>query len=186
MDLREIKSRYWTLAVGGANTWYLAREGFDVYAFDGSPSAVKKAKQYLVKEGFNTVKFNVMDGGSLKYEENFFDCVIDSACIYANRKEHIHIMYENIFRILKNGGKIYSSCFGVNTDGYGTGNFLEEGTFEDIEIGVLKGRAVAHFYTTDELTNELSRVGFDDIHVDKMNYTDNGKAVEILIAYAQK
>ena len=26
----------------GANTWFLAREGFDTYAFDGSKTAVKR------------------------------------------------------------------------------------------------------------------------------------------------
>lgn len=31
----------------GANTWFLARERFDVYAFDGSESAIRKAKKYL-------------------------------------------------------------------------------------------------------------------------------------------
>ena len=30
---------------GGAHTWYLAREGFDVYAFDGAEAAVKKQEQ---------------------------------------------------------------------------------------------------------------------------------------------
>lgn len=27
---------------GGSHTWYLAREGFDTYAFDGSQSAIQK------------------------------------------------------------------------------------------------------------------------------------------------
>ena len=31
----------------GSNTWYLAREGFDVYAFDGSVSAVNKVEKLL-------------------------------------------------------------------------------------------------------------------------------------------
>ena len=34
---------------GGACTWFLAREGFDVFAFDGSPTAVKKALYYGVE-----------------------------------------------------------------------------------------------------------------------------------------
>lgn len=36
----------------GANTWYLAREGFDVYAFDGSESACKKSLTYLATENY--------------------------------------------------------------------------------------------------------------------------------------
>ena len=69
---------------GGANTWFLAREGFDVYAFDGAPSAVKKAESYLTKEGINDVHFKVMDGKCLDYTTEFFDCVIDNVCSYSN------------------------------------------------------------------------------------------------------
>lgn len=50
---------------GGAHTWFLARERFDVYAFDGSPTAVEKAKEYLNIEGYHQVRFAVMDGGSV-------------------------------------------------------------------------------------------------------------------------
>ena len=35
----------------GANTWYLAREGFDTYAFDGSENAVLKCSERLKNEG---------------------------------------------------------------------------------------------------------------------------------------
>ena len=90
----------------GANTWFLAREGFDVYAFDGAPSAVKRAKEYLQNEGINSVKFKVLDGKSLNYEEEFFDCVIDSACIYSNTRDDIIKMYQEVYRVLKQQGKI--------------------------------------------------------------------------------
>ena len=32
---------------GGAVTWYLAREKFDVYAFDGSKQAIEHTEDYL-------------------------------------------------------------------------------------------------------------------------------------------
>lgn len=73
----------------GAHTWYLAREGFDVYAFDGSKSAVEKAKKYLAADGYEKVHFDVMDGAEIQYEKNFFDCVVDSVCIYANTTQNI-------------------------------------------------------------------------------------------------
>ncbi len=171
---------------GGAHTWFLAREGFDVYAFDGSKSAVEKSKKYLEKEGFSEVHFSVQDGVDIGYDRDFFDCVIDSACVYANEIQAIKKMYENIYRVLKKGGKLYSSGFGRNTDGYGKGVLLEEGTYIDITEGVLSGRAVAHFYLQEEMETILNRIGFCNIKIDHMLYTDNGSRVEIFYAVAEK
>lgn len=170
----------------GAHTWYLAREGFDVYAFDGSKSAVEKAKKYLEADGYIDVHFDVMDAVAIRYEKDFFDCVLDSACIYANTTEHIHTMYQEVYDVLKKGGRIFSSCFGTGTEGCGTGTCLEKGTYQDIEGGVLEGRAVAHFFTKDELEQELKNAGFLNVFIDTMTYTDNGVTVEMLFAKAEK
>lgn len=170
----------------GANTWFLAREGFDVYAFDGAPSAVKRAETYLQNEGCNSVHFKVLDGKSLNYEEKFFDCVIDSACIYSNTRDNIIKMYQEVYRVLKQQGKIYSSCFGLETDGYLTSEELEVNTYNNIKEGVLANRGIAHFYSEQELYTILYDIGFRDIVIDKMLYTDNGNKVELLMAKAVK
>lgn len=98
----------------GANTWFLAREGFDTYAFDGSKSAIKKAKRNLLKEGIENVKFEVLDAADIEkyYEDNFFDCIIDNICIYANTIEAIKLMYQNIYFKLCLTGKLCTVCFG--------------------------------------------------------------------------
>ena len=68
----------------GAHTWYLAREGFNTYAFDGSPSAVEKTKARLQQNGLEA-SLSVQDAVSIDYSENFFDAVIDNVCIYSNK-----------------------------------------------------------------------------------------------------
>ena len=78
---------------GGNHTWYLAREGFDTYAFDGSPSAIKRVKTRLEKEGL-TANLKVCDALELDYETGMFDCVVDSAAIYANTYENIAHFFE--------------------------------------------------------------------------------------------
>ena len=170
----------------GAHTWYLAREGFDVYAFDGSKSAVEKAKKYLAVDGYENVHFDVMDGAEIQYEKDFFDCVVDSVCICANTTQNIQKMYKEVYEVLKTGGKLYTSCFGTQTQGYGTGKCIEDGTYEDIASGVLAGRAVAHFFSKEELENTLTLAGFKNIVIDYMLYTDNGVLVEQFIAKAEK
>ena len=51
---------------GGSHTWYLAREGFDVYAFDGSKSAVRKVGERLGQEGL-AADLRVRDALELDY-----------------------------------------------------------------------------------------------------------------------
>lgn len=84
----------------GNHTWYLAKEGFSVYAFDGSESAVKKVQIRLEEEGMHA-HLRVADALELGYPDNFFDCVIDNVTIYANILQNIQRMYSEIFRILK-------------------------------------------------------------------------------------
>lgn len=123
----------------GAHTWYLAREGFDVYAFDGSKSAVDEAEKYLEADGYKNVHFAVMDGAEIQYEKDFFDCVVDSVCIYANTKQNIQNMYKEVYDVLKTGGKLYTSCFGTKTQGYGTGNALRMGLMKILNLVYLQG-----------------------------------------------
>ena len=171
---------------GGAVTWYLAREGFDVYAFDGSESAVKKAKLYLENNGYNNVKFQVADALEVQYNNEFFDCIIDNVCIYANTFNNIVQMYSKTYNLLKRGGKIFTTSFGIETDGYGTGDQIEYGTYKNIEKGVLKDRAIAHFWKKEELKSVLREIGYLDIHIDRMEYTDRGVKVEMFIVQAKK
>lgn len=170
----------------GANTWFLAREGFDTYAFDGSKSAVEKAKAHLQAEGLFNVHFDVMDGTEILYENSFFDCVIDNVCIYANRLEHINEMFANVYRVLKPGGKLFSTCFGTGTTGYGEGEQIEKNTFCNIKRGPLADRVVVHFFSEDELKTSAGGAGFSNIIIDKMAYTDNGNGIEMFMMNAEK
>ena len=169
----------------GAHTWYLSREGFDAYAFDGSESAVRKAEERLTREGLNA-HFSVMDGSSLEYESELFDAVIDSACIYANKIDDIKKMYLEVYRVLKPGGKLFTTAFGEKLEGCKSGKEIEKGTFIDIQEGVLKNRGTTHIYTRDELEDVLSISGFGSIMCDEMYYTDNGNMVHMYTCRAQK
>ncbi|MCI6033938.1 class I SAM-dependent methyltransferase [Fusobacterium varium] len=170
----------------GANTWYLSREGFDVYAFDGSISAVEKTKQKLNKDNLKA-ELIVADALEINYKNNFFDCIIDSAVIYANTVESIKRMYLNIFNILKSNGKLLTTgLFTTNTSGYGTGFFLEENTFKDVENGILKNRGTAHFFKKDEIYNILNMIGFVNIKIGTIKRIEDEVITEYFIVSAEK
>lgn len=169
----------------GAHAWYLAREGFDVYAFDGSKSAIEKAKQRFERENLKA-DLRVADALNLSYADDFFDAVVDNVCIYGNLLEDIKVMYKDIYRMLKPGGKIFTSCFGKRTDGYGSGEKLEEDTYRKITEGVLIERGTTHFFTKESLESVLKESGFQNVHIDFILYTDRGVQVEQFIASAVK
>lgn len=170
---------------GGNHTWYLAREGFDTYAFDGSPSAIKRVKTRLEKEGL-TANLKVCDALELDYETGMFDCVVDSAAIYANTYENIAKMFLEVYKILKIGGKLFSISFTTATTGCGTGKSVEKNTYEDIEKGSLMGRGIAHFFEEEELRDLLTKAGFKNVIIDTLRFTDRGGVVEQYLVQAEK
>ena len=169
----------------GAHTWYLAREGFDTYAFDGAKSAVDNTIKKLESMHLSA-HVTVQDGTKIDYEKNYFDCVVDSACIYANKKDDITTMYENIYNVLKPSGKLLTICFGEELDGYRTGREIEQGTYCDIRQGALSNRGIAHIFTPEELTELLQHIGFCNIRYDTVKYTDEGSMVHQYIFNAEK
>lgn len=169
----------------GANTWYLAREGFDTYAFDISETAVERLKDRMSYENLG-VKSEVADGLKLDYDTAFFDAVIDNVSIQSNRIEDINEMYSKVYDILKTNGKFITVVFGKETTGYGTGVRLEDGTYECLETGPLQKVGCRHFFDKSELGVLLKNIGFSNIVIEKAYYTDNGNVVQQWIAKCDK
>ena len=158
----------------GAVSWYLAKEGFDTYGFDGSETAVNKAKARMKQENVcaNLIK---ADAGNLLYNENFFDSVIDSAVICANTVENILHILKEINRVLKIGGKIFSTgLFNDDTTGIGTGEKIGNNTYRHLTKGVLADRGTVHFFSLEEIKMMWTEAGFKNIKIDKFTRTDHG------------
>jgi len=96
----------------GANLWYMAREGFAVYGVDGSPIAIAQAKTRLDSEcpGW-TGELRVGDITHLEFEDGVFDAVIDNEAIYANSFENSVKIYDELARVCKPRGKLFSRTF---------------------------------------------------------------------------
>lgn len=172
----------------GAVTWYVAREGFNTYGFDGSETAIKKARIRMKEENV-CVDLIVADAGDLPYDNEFFDGIIDSAVIYANKIEQIPDILKEIYRVLKNGGKIFSTgLFDKNTTGFGTGDNLGNNTYRELTEGCLAHRGTVHFFDKDEIENVWKDAGFKDIKIDSFKRTDNGgeNTVGYFIVEAEK
>lgn len=165
----------------GANTFFLANEGFNAYAIDGSETAVRKAETYLAQ---NHLQAHTITGDiiSLPYDPNFFDCIIDNAVIYAHRLSAIQQILKECHRVLKPGGLLFSTgLFTLQTTGAATGTKLEENTYCDEKEGIIQKRGTAHYFTEHELKETFEYAGFCIEAVDSCVRTEYNQAV--VIAY---
>lgn len=172
----------------GAVAWFLAREGFDVYAFDGSPTAISKAETRLRAEGLQAA-FTVCDAAHLPYLDNFFDAVIDSAMIYANRTAQIRLILRECHRVLKPGSEFFSTgLFKIGMTGYGTGERLEENTYRDLSQGILAGRGTVHFFDRQQISELWIQAGFQSVAIDCLERSDLGglNTISYYMVEAQK
>jgi SAM-dependent methyltransferase len=165
----------------GSNTWYLAREGFDVYAVDGSAAAVRKNLSYLDELGLRA-NVAVSDLAELKYGDGFFDVVIDSAAISANTVNAVAMILSETYRVLKTNGTLFSTgLFSYEATGFGDGKEIETGTYDNIGKGPLSNLGTVHFFTREEVVRLCTDAGFKDLSIDTLTRTERGG--EVVVSY---
>ncbi len=90
----------------GAVQWYLAREGFDTYGIDASPTAIKKSRNRLRNERLRS-DLRIGDFTSLPYGNESMDAIIDAASIQHNNISSIKEIINEIYRVLKSNGRFF-------------------------------------------------------------------------------
>ncbi len=149
----------------GANVWYLSREGFDTHGIDGSETAVAKARSRMQNEGLS-VSLLVGDIVELDrfYPAARFDAVIDIACVQHNCRAAIGDILEQVRRILKPRGRIFSMMCAADTYGDGLGCPVEPGSYVDISEGPYHGVGLTHFASLEEVQSFHS--GFSEVKIE--------------------
>lgn len=161
----------------GANLWYLAREGFQVYGIDGSPTAIELAQSRLDRECPNWKgRLIVGDVSLLPFSDYFFDAVIDNECLSCNSYQDAMTIYTEMLRVTKTGGKLFSRTFAKNSWGDGTGTPAGHNAWFCSE-GVLAGKGLTRFTDIDEIEELVN--GWKIENVELITSTRGGMAHEI-------
>lgn len=156
---------------GGANTWFLAREGFSVTGIDGSPTAIKQTLDLLVADG---LRANLLVGDlvALPLANETFDCVIDVSSIQHNGREESLRIADHVHRVLRSGGWFFSMLVGTETTGGGSGISLGDGSYRDIPTGPLAGVGRVRLYAREDVSELMRR--FRSVSIDRSDRTDRG------------
>ena len=94
-------------------------------------------------------------------------------------------MYQKVFRCLKKDGKFISVVFNKKTTGYGTGIELEPGTFINEENSTMRSLC-RHYFDESELRSILDNVGFKNVNLNYLEFSDGPNIVRHIIATAEK
>jgi ubiquinone/menaquinone biosynthesis C-methylase UbiE len=92
-----------------------------------------------------------------------FDVVIDIFAIYANAVDVIEQTLDEVYRVLKPGGRFYSKLWGTNTTGFGQGREIELHTFDEIPLGPCHDMGISHFFDIDEIRQRFGSFQIDAI-----------------------
>jgi len=150
----------------GANLWYMAREGFTVYGIDGSHTAVACAQQRLDTECLGW-KGQVLTGDivNLPFDEGYFDGVIDNEAICCNSFAVSKVIYSEMARVVKQGGKLFSRTFATGCWGDRTGESIGHRAYH-VSEGPLFNKGYARFTDKEEISLLVSEnFGIDEIEL---------------------
>ena len=173
---------------GGAVAWFLAREGYQTTAFDGSAAAVAKARKRLEQEQLHA-EFSVADAGSLPYEDESFHGVFDSAAITSNTYEGIQTILREAHRVLTPGGVLFSTgLFTENTTGFGSGTQVGPKTYRNMTEGLLANLGTVSFFARKDIDLLWCSAGFKIKAIDTIRRTDFDESVctEFFLVQAEK
>lgn len=166
----------------GPVLWFLASVGVDAYGFDGSEAAVTAA-QDLLRSKQLLASVLVADAGSLPYEDDFFDVVVDNGMITGNSLPNSRIILREVHRVMKQGGLFFSTkLFSRLTSSYGHGVAVEPHTFQSAENGTV------HYWEKSEIRELWGQTGFNRCTIDREHRTLNGETtkVEYFVVRAEK
>lgn len=178
------KSEARVLEVGcgpGPNIWYLVREGYSVAGIDGSETAIRQARERLLREGLPSdmprVDLRVGNFVTLPWADESFDAVVDVEALYANPMASIRACLGEIRRTLKPGGRFFGKMFGDLSTGSNSGVIIEPGTRHCPEEGPCAGNEIAHFFSREEFNDLFSE--FHDLCIGHTCRTDCNGGIQI-------
>ncbi|MDH4262373.1 MAG: class I SAM-dependent methyltransferase [Spirochaetia bacterium] len=173
----------------GANIWFMAREGFKVYALEGSQTACEQLAERLKKEGLSDRIGAIHSGDYFEkidlFEDNYFDGVLDCESLYCNSFARTREMIIKIFRKLKQGGWFYSQTFADGTWGLDASE-IDYHAVSPVE-GPMRNKGFSRYTTRNDIEGLYKLPDNEIVNVERIDqHCNNGKIIKEWIIEVRK
>ena len=143
----------------GRDTFFFAKNGFNIEALDYSSSAVKaiinKSKEYNLENSLNASIFDLRK--KLPYESGFFDgCFSHMLYCMAFSIEEIEYLNNEVNRVLKKGGVNIFTVRNMSDGDYKNGTHIGQDLYENDGF-------IVHFFSEDKIKRLLKGFELTDI-----------------------
>ena len=136
----------------GRHAFYMAEQGFKVYAGDKSEKALQRAGRSALSLENCTVEFKQHDLLAIPFTSDFFDAVLGIQCMGHGTKTDLKSGVEEVRRVLRPGGFFFADFVGMNSQMKHRGKEVEPNTF----LGAVKGEiSILHHYTSEAELKEI-------------------------------
>ena len=159
------KTNILDIGCGGGRHLKLFKENeFNVYGGDYSKIGVEETKKFLDEYNL-TAELKVFDMWNLPWENEYFDGAISYGVYYYSNQEGMRSSINEMFRVLKKGGKGFINL--RSTDDYrcNKGEQMENNTFKLTIHDTNEFGMIMHFLSIDNVYEYFSL--FQEIHVEK-------------------
>ncbi len=151
----------------GRHIIYLARQNFEVYGIDSSPTGIDLTRSWMKKERLEA-NLNIGDiYKELPYIEAFFDAVISVQVIHHNTAENILRLVAEVERVLRMKGLFFAT---VPASRHQAKRFcqIEQNTYIPLDG---KEEGIPHYYFDEsQIRRFFSAFNISDIHVDSIDH----------------
>ena len=140
-----------------------------------SNEAINIAKKRFRDEHLKA-ELTVCDIIKLSYPDNYFNCVVDVECLYANSYANTELILQEIHRIMKIGGYFFSKSISdkmyLGKDREETGRM----EFNNISDGPVAGKGLARIMSQDDIIKLYGQL-FTIESIDLHEYTRNNQTL---------
>lgn len=153
----------------GRNAIYLAKQGFEISAFDLSEHSIAMTEEKAKAAGVELKDLFVSDMLELTYEDNTFDCMLAMNVISHTDTEGFFDCLSEIKRMLKPNGEAYFTVGSKESFWFNNPicKIVDENTRIRVEDGPENG--IPHFYINDkdclEMFNDFTIISIKNIRV---------------------
>jgi len=172
----------------GRNSFFLAKNGFEVEAIDKNSSGLEKCERFAQQNNLS-ITTNVCDIREFEFQDNRYSLIIARNSIDFIKKSELEIVVDKIKKSLIQNGFVYFSVFSTQEPVYQKINEMGLKEIEKNTFYLPKYKTYRHFFTQgelDEMFKDFEIIYSKEIKIEDPGHGETKPHVHYIIEFVVK